>query len=133
MFRRGPRSALLLLCGVLSFVQRLLASGHGNAGGALVGIANACGRSRRRVALFRLAKKRELRPNQEGGGSRSALMHVQRGLDEAFGFAVGLRGVRLNLDVLDSELAKIVSHDAFHGDTEASEVGDGGDQERDGT
>jgi hypothetical protein len=28
----------------------------------------------------------------------------QRGLDEAFGFAVGLRGVRLNPDVLDSEL-----------------------------
>jgi len=31
---------------------------------------------------------------------------TQRGLEEAFGFAVGLRGVRLNLDVLDSELAK---------------------------
>src|SRR6266581_4127007 len=28
----------------------------------------------------------------------------QCGLDEAFGFAVGLRGVRLNPDVLDSEL-----------------------------
>src|SRR2546430_14346036 len=68
----------------------------------------------------------------------------QRGLDEAFGFAVGLRGVRLNPDVLDSELfagagegfgevaATIVSHDAFDGDAEAPEVGDGGDQERDG-
>ena len=68
----------------------------------------------------------------------------QRGLDEAFGFAVGLRGVRLNPDVLDSELfasagesfgevaATIVSHDAFDGNTEAPEVGDGGDQERDG-
>ena len=68
----------------------------------------------------------------------------QRGLDEAFGFAVGLRGVRLNPDVLDSELfasagegfgevaATIVSHDAFDGNAEAPEVGDGGDQERDG-
>ena len=68
----------------------------------------------------------------------------QRGLDEAFGFAVGLRGVRLNPDVLDSELfasagegfgevaATIVSHDAFNGNAEAPEVGDGGDQERDG-
>src|SRR5262252_6833294 len=61
----------------------------------------------------------------------------QRGLDEAFGFAVGLRGVRLNPDVLDSELfsgagegfaevaATIVSHDAFDGNAEAPEVGDG--------
>src|SRR6516225_2120762 len=68
----------------------------------------------------------------------------QRGLDEAFGFAVGLRGVRLNPDVLDSKLfasagegfgevaATIVSHDAFDGNAEAPEVGDGGDQERDG-
>src|SRR5215469_15856270 len=68
----------------------------------------------------------------------------QRGLDETFGFAVGLRGVRLNPDVLDSELfasagegfgevaATIVSHDAFDGNAEAPEVGDGGDQERDG-
>src|SRR5215471_13900646 len=68
----------------------------------------------------------------------------QRGLDEAFGFAVGLRGVRLNPDVLDSELfagagegfgevaATIVSHNAFDGNAEAPEVGDGGDQERDG-
>jgi hypothetical protein len=68
----------------------------------------------------------------------------QRGLDVAFGFAVGLRGVRLNPDVLDSELfagagegfgevaATIVSHDAFDGNAEAPEVGDGGDQERDG-
>ena len=69
---------------------------------------------------------------------------AQSGLDEAFGFAVGLRGVRLNPDVLDSELfagagegfgevaATIVSHDAFDGNAEAPEVGDGGDQERDG-
>ena len=68
----------------------------------------------------------------------------QRGLDEAFGFAVGLRGVRLNPDVLDSELfasagegfgevaATIVSHDTFDGNAEAPEVGDGGEQERDG-
>ena len=68
----------------------------------------------------------------------------QRGLYEAFGFAVRLRGVRLNPDVLDSELfasagegfgevaATIVSHDAFDGNTEAPKVGDGGDQERDG-
>src|SRR5260370_17927622 len=68
----------------------------------------------------------------------------QCGLDEAFGFAVGLRGVRLNPDVLDSELfagagegfgevaATIVSHDAFDGNAEAPEVGDGGHQERDG-
>src|SRR6516164_6299634 len=68
----------------------------------------------------------------------------QRGLDEAFGFAVGLRGVRLNPDVLDSQLfasagegfgevaATIVSHDAFDGNAEAPEVADGGDQERDG-
>ena len=68
----------------------------------------------------------------------------QRGLDEAFGFAVGLRGVRLNPDVLDSEqfasagegfgevAATIVSHDAFDGNAEAPEVGDGGEQERDG-
>src|SRR5262245_62914278 len=68
----------------------------------------------------------------------------QRGLDEAFGFAVGLGGVRLNPDVLDSELfasagegfgevaATIVSHDAFDGNAKAPEVGDGGDQERDG-
>src|SRR5262250_1896681 len=68
----------------------------------------------------------------------------QRGLDEAFGFAVGLRGVRLNPDVLDSELfasagegfgevaATSVSHNAFDGNAEAPEVGDGGDQERDG-
>ena len=66
----------------------------------------------------------------------------QRGLNEAFGFAVGLRGVRLNPDVLDSELfagvgegfgevaATIVSHDAFDGNAEAPEVGDGGEQER---
>src|SRR5262249_61069145 len=53
-------------------------------------------------------------------------------------------GIRLNPDVLDSELfasagesfgevaATIVSHDAFDGNTEAPEVGYGGDQERDG-
>src|SRR6516225_320346 len=68
----------------------------------------------------------------------------QRGLDEAFGFAVGLRGVRLNPDVLDSAMvasasecfgavsATIVIRDAFNSNAEATQVGDGGDQERDG-
>src|SRR5262249_51737442 len=73
-----------------------------------------------------------------------AALSARRQWHKAFGFAVGLRGVRLNPDVLDSELfasaregfgevaATIVSHDAFNGNAEAPEVGDGGEQERDG-
>jgi hypothetical protein len=75
------------------------------------------------------------RSNVDGAGSLAG---------PTFGFAVRLRGVRLDPDVLDSELftssgegfgevaATIVSHDAFDGNAEAPEVGDGGDQERDG-
>src|SRR5260370_34715790 len=66
------------------------------------------------------------------------------GLNEALGLAVRLRGVGLDPDVLDSELlagagegfgeiaAAIVSHDTFDGYAKALEVGNGGDQERNG-
>lgn len=66
------------------------------------------------------------------------------GLDEAFGLAVCLRGIRLDPDVLYAELlagafevfgdiaASIVGHDALDRDAEAFEVGDCCDQECDG-
>ena len=68
----------------------------------------------------------------------------ERGLDEALGLTVCLRGIRFDLDVLDAELlagagegfgeiaAAIVGHDALDGDTEAFEIRDGGEEEGDG-
>ena len=69
---------------------------------------------------------------------------AERGLDEAFGLAVGLGRIRLDPDVLDAELlagagegfrkiaAAIVGHDTLDGDAETPEVSDRGAEEGDG-
>src|SRR5690606_14386391 len=69
----------------------------------------------------------------------------ERGLDEAFGLAVGLWRVRPGADVLEAELAAgpgespcpvagtVVGHDAADGDAEACVVGDRGLEKGDGT
>jgi hypothetical protein len=78
----------------------------------------------------------------EGGG---VCPFSERGLNEALSLAVSLRGVRLDLDVLDAELlagagegfgeiaAAIVGHDALDDDAEGFEVADGCEEESNGT
>ena len=65
---------------------------------------------------------------------------AQRGLDEAFGFAVGSRGIGPRSDVFHFELSAqfceafravagaVVGHDAGEGDSECSEVVQGVDE-----
>ena len=67
------------------------------------------------------------------------------GLDKAFGFAVGTRGVRTSEDVLEAELrteaakrmgdiaAAVVGHDALNGYVERGEKGPSGEQETGGS
>lgn len=70
---------------------------------------------------------------------------AQRGLDEAFGFAVGLRGVGPGAQMTQAEFVArfaeggrlvataVVGHHALHADPEARVAGDGGFEEGDGT